>query len=172
MRTVTIALSFHTQLPRFIGLKSCLFTGTVKLPSSALASSVVQIADRTIRKKARKPCNWPALLPIDPLLFQQQWQLPCTKAWVGSHTSVILLSPEGYTMATNTPAAAADKPQGWVGQEENEARSAIATDESQLKAKSQQLQGEASQAVATDESALMQKDEELVTSMCARILIC
>lgn len=65
-------------------------------------------------------------------------------------------------MAANTPAASAHKPQGWL---EGEAKSAIATDESQLKAKSQQLQGEANQAIATNESALMQKDEDLVTSM-------
>ena len=68
-------------------------------------------------------------------------------------------------MAANTPAASAHKPQGWLSKEEGEAKSAIATDESQLKAKSQQLQGESNQAIATDESALMQKDEDIVTSM-------
>lgn len=68
-------------------------------------------------------------------------------------------------MAANKPATPAHKPKGWLGREEGEAKSAIATDESQLKAKSQQLQEEANQAVATDQSALMQKDEELVTSL-------
>ena len=52
-----------------------------------------------------------------------------------------------------------------MGEKEGEARSAIATDESQLSAKSQQLHREANQAIAADQSALMQKDEELVTSL-------
>ena len=68
-------------------------------------------------------------------------------------------------MAANAPAASAHKPQGWVGEMEGEAKGAIATDESQLSAKSQQLQGEANQALATDQSALMQKDEDIVTSL-------
>ena len=78
-------------------------------------------------------------------------------------------------MAANTPATSAHQPQGWLSKEEGEARSAIATDESQLKAKSQQLQGEANQAIATDQSALMQKDEDLVTryaAACQQRYIC